>query len=119
MRIETQLLKLWKKDSEREKNKVLDSGGGSNKSRGTARRESIKRTRLLFGVTNKLNKFVKDFKNFIVNEDNMFNPSINGNDTSVKIQAQHQLVYINKDFYIKKVRNERIGYGDGFLLKVM
>ena len=108
---------IMEKEFEREKNKVLDSGGGSNKSRGTARRESIKRTRLLFGVTNKLNKFVKDFKNFIVNEDNMFNPSINGNDTSVKIQAQHQLGIYKQGFLYKKGEKRTNWIRRWFLIK--
>ena len=101
------------KEYEIEKNRVAVASSSLTRP-GAARRESIKKTRLLFGVTNKLGKIVK---NMFFNEDGRLDPSINGSSTSIKVQAQHQ-VGIYKQGWLHKKGGKRTNWNRRwFILK--
>eukprot|EP00944_MAST-04C_sp_MAST-4C-sp1_P003511 g3511.t1 len=105
--------KAMDKEYEIEKNRVAVASSSLTRP-GAARRESIKKTRLLFGVTNKLGKIVK---NMFFNEDGRLDPSINGSSTSIKVQAQHQ-VGIYKQGWLHKKGGKRTNWNRRwFILK--
>lgn len=101
------------REYEIEKNKVAATSSALGRP-GAARRESIKKTRMLFGVTNRLGKIVK---NIFFNEDGSLDSSISGNSKSMKVQAQHQ-VGIYKQGWLHKKGGKRTNWNRRwFILK--